>query len=636
MKITNSIWKEIKIFFILLIPSIISIYWHFSNTQLPFADATNYLTAAIYIYHDIYNLNIYEFLKGLYFERSWRPVFFHLLYLPFLIISKGNLLFAIGALHTVLTLMSTFLIYKIIELRNGSYYAALSASIISISSAVFFGGASLPGFAEVSLLPFVLGLVYLLIKEDTFKSKKYAFLFSALLFLVVSTRPVEGVAHIILPLILFFIFLINKGYISKKNFLKIILATITFFTFLLLTRIIPSNKYQIDRIDQPSSLVIYDNILLIALVFNIGLILVYFFFFRSNSSILKPNYKYLMNSFYVALFLIFVWWLGFFSGLYEWVYRTSLGDVVSNMIKYDIAAYRLLFNILEYFGTFLFLGIFSLFLFLCISDLRKIRVQISTYHLYLLAVIPIPLLSYFLTVQSSPRKLGIVFVVIMILFSSKIISKNINRLYINGYLSIILFILFISHINFINTKYDNFLFINPSPTKFVGRGFSSPITLSPNPHNVVIENLTSLSMQYNIKHITLPINEDSKPVDPFLLSMMSIGGNFSSNFPYSKKFANNLDFINKYNYAFLINPLGKMIKSKKQSNLILEIIDPNNKSVYLHNNEVRKLSENQKYTYFLQYLYSSNKLKENGWDEVSCFDINEEYSGCLIKKIDNK
>ena len=143
-------------------------------------------------------------------------------------------------------------------------------------------------------------------------------------------------------------------------------------------------------------------------------------------------------------------------------------------------------------------------------------------------------------------------------------------------------------------------------------------------------------MQYNIKHITLPINEDSKPVDPFLLSMMSIGGNFSSNFPYSKKFVNNLDFINKYNYAFLINPLGKMIKSKKQSNLILEIIDPNNKSVYLHNNEVRKLSENQKYTYFLQYLYSSNKLKENGWDEVSCFDINEKYSGCLIKKIDNK
>ena len=54
MKITNSIWKEIKIFFILLIPSIISIYWHFSNTQLPFADAANYLTAAIYIYHDIY------------------------------------------------------------------------------------------------------------------------------------------------------------------------------------------------------------------------------------------------------------------------------------------------------------------------------------------------------------------------------------------------------------------------------------------------------------------------------------------------------------------------------------------------------------------------------------------------------
>ena len=79
-----------------------------------------------------------------------------------------------------------------------------------------------------------------------------------------------------------------------------------------------------------------------------------------------------------------------------------------------------------------------------------------------------------------------------------------------------------------------------------------------------------------------------------------------------------------------------MIKSEKQSALILEIIDPKNKSIYRKGNELRKLSPNQKYTYFLQYLYSSNKLKEYGWTEVTCFDINEKYSGCLIKKLDNK
>ena len=87
----NSLYKkislsDIKIFSILLIPSLLSIYWHYNNTQLPFAYATNYLSAAINIYDDLTKLNIYEFIKGLYFERSWRPVIFHLFYLPFLII----------------------------------------------------------------------------------------------------------------------------------------------------------------------------------------------------------------------------------------------------------------------------------------------------------------------------------------------------------------------------------------------------------------------------------------------------------------------------------------------------------------------------------------------------------------------
>ena len=184
--------------------------------------------------------------------------------------------------------------------------------------------------------------------------------------------------------------------------------------------------------------------------------------------------------------------------------------------------------------------------------------------------------------------------------------------------------------------YDNYLFINPNSSKLIGKSFASPITISPNPHDVVFEKLNNLCKKYNINHITLPINEDSKPVDPFLIAMMSIRGNCTSNFPYTRKFEKNLNFINSYNYALLINPLGKMIKSKKQSNLILKIINPNNKSLSLKMNEMRTLSINQKYTYFLQYLYSAEKLKEYGWEEISCFDINMKYSGCLIMKIIEK
>ena len=645
MKKISSFYKAItysnfKIFLILFIPSLLSFYWHYINTQLPVADATGFLTAAINIYNDFIKFNIYEFIKGLYFERSWRPVIFHLFYLPFLILSKGNLLFAIGALHTTLTFLSTFLIYKIIAFKNKNYYSALLAAIISISSAVMFGGAAVPGFSEISLLPFILGLVYFLINEKTFCNKKYSFFFTILLFLIVSTRPVEGIAHIILPIILFFTLLLRKKYISKEKVIEIILITNTTFTLLLLTRIIPSIENHISRIDPVNALAIYDKIFIITLVTNVIILITYLLFLGNRTRVINTNYRYLAKSVYASLFLIFIWWAGFFSNLYEWVYRTSLGDVVSNMVKSDIGIIKLFINIINHFGILLFFSIFLLFLFLCFKKIKiptlKIKLNITNHYLYLISVLPLPLILYFTTVQTHPRKVSVIFIIILVIFSSKTIYKNINKFYISAYLVSVLLILFFSHLNFIYTQDDNRTFKNPKTSIIVGESFPSPITLKPNPHNVVIENLNILSKKYNAKHITLPIDEGSNPVDPFLLSMMSIGNNFTSNFPYTPKFSRNLKFIDSYKYALLINPLGKMIKLEKQSNLILEIIDPKNKSIIRNSNELRILSPNQKYTYFLQYLYSSNKLEKYGREELSCFSINKDFSGCLIKKIVSK
>lgn len=636
----NSIYQKItisdfKIFSLLLIPSILSIYWHYNNTQLPIADATNYLSAAMNIYDEFIKLNIYEFLKGLYFERSWRPVIFHLFYLPFLIISKGNLLFAIGALHTVFTFLSTFFIYKIIKLKNGSCYAALLASIISISSAVLFGGSIVPGFAEVSLLPFVLGLVYLLIKENTFNSKKLSIIFATLLFLVISTRPLEGLIHTVLPIILFFIHLINHDYISKKMVFKIILITNTVFTLLLLTRIIPNYKNQIDQIDQTSSLVIYDNILLITLFINIILSLFYFLFFKKKSNTLDTKYKYLENSIYISLFLIFVWWLGFFSNLYEWIYRTSIGDVVSNMVKSNVDIFSLFFNIITYFGIFLFFSIFLLFLFLCFKDLKEsnknAREKITYYYSCLIAVIPMPLIMYFTSVQSSPRKMSVVFIIILIILSSYRIPNNISKLYLNTYLGIILSILFFSHFNFINAKYDDYLFINQRPSNLIGKGFGSPISLYPNPHDVIIEKLNDLRIKYNFTHITLPIDEAGRPADPFLLSFMAKVQGFGANYPYVSIFQQDLSFLDKYDAALIISPLGKMIKSPDEARRLKKIML--SEEILEKENEYRKLSVNQRYTYFISYLYSLDKLEQYGWKDLECFEIDKKYNGCLIKKI---
>ena len=86
------LYNNLKVYTLLLIPSLISILWHFNNNQLPVTDAIDYLWPAFHIYTDISRLNLFEATHGIYLERGWRPTIFHLFYLPFMVLSNGNIL----------------------------------------------------------------------------------------------------------------------------------------------------------------------------------------------------------------------------------------------------------------------------------------------------------------------------------------------------------------------------------------------------------------------------------------------------------------------------------------------------------------------------------------------------------------
>ena len=109
---------------------------------------------------------------------------------------------------------------------------------------------------------------------------------------------------------------------------------------------------------------------------------------------------------------------------------------------------------------------------------------------------------------------------------------------------------------------------------------------------------------------------------------------FSSNYPYTSNFIENLNFIEKYEAALVINPDGKIVKSKKEAQKYKNIML--SKEVFFKNNESRTLSPNQRYVYFIQYLLSKNELENFGWKTMECFIINEKYDACLITKIKNK
>ena len=46
------------------------------------------------------------------------------------------------------------------------------------------------------------------------------------------------------------------------------------------------------------------------------------------------------------------------------------------------------------------------------------------------------------------------------------------------------------------------------------------------------------------------------------------------------------------------------------------------------------LSPNQRYTFYLQYLYSIKNFEKKGWKKISCFDIDHTYDACLFHQLD--
>ena len=58
--------------------------------------------------------------------------------------------------------------------------------------------------------------------------------------------------------------------------------------------------------------------------------------------------------------MITIWWLPSFTGLYEWIYRTSFGDVVSNMVRIEQNILVHLNVLISSFGAFTFFTILLL------------------------------------------------------------------------------------------------------------------------------------------------------------------------------------------------------------------------------------------------------------------------------------
>ena len=305
------LYNNLKVYTLLLIPSLISILWHFNNNQLPVTDAIDYLWPAFHIYTDISRLNLFEATHGIYLERGWRPTIFHLFYLPFMVLSNGNLLFAVGAVHSLFSLITTIFLFLVFREVFNKTTAALCACFIGISSSVIFGGSTIPGFTEVAFISAFTGIIFFLSRGKTIFKQKEFYLFSILIFFLFAIRPVEALIYLILPLAIYFSTLYKNQKISLYTTFYILwfitLCVIILFCFSFFTGI----KIHLGMLGLVDAYELFLEIFKFFIYTSI-------FLFISLQFIPK---KVIADSFYfeksliLASSLITVWWLPSFQTL---------------------------------------------------------------------------------------------------------------------------------------------------------------------------------------------------------------------------------------------------------------------------------------------------------------------------------
>ena len=161
---------------------------------------------------------------------------------------------------------------------------------------------------------------------------------------------------------------------------------------------------------------------------------------------------YFERSILTGVTLSLIWWMPYFINLYEWVYRTSLGDVVTNMVKIKITFIEHI-NIL--FLSFGMLTIFSILVFFILGLIFKLlqnkedQQNFFTKIEIIISTLPVPFLFYFFSVQTSFRKIS---TALILLFNFPLDSKSKkrkkNKTLIIHYYFLLLFPFFHMHLLF--------------------------------------------------------------------------------------------------------------------------------------------------------------------------------------------
>lgn len=635
-----------------LIPFVYTLFWLLKNTQLPENDASNYLMTSINIYHHFLDKHFISSIMSFYTERGWRPIFFPVLTVPFLLISKGHLYFSYVCVSIGLLFATTTYLYYFFRLKLDQLSSLVCASIIALLPLV--QAQLIMFYAEGALFPCVIGALYHLIASDFLRIKKHTIGFIILTSFAFLFRPIEALTDFLFIFIAFYSIGLYRDIFKFSDLAKIVLfysiVLFCFFTFVSYRFIHFTPIHLIDGgpVDLKMAKVVSLG-LLASLVFFTGIGIVFYrqwvlsrfniFSFKNNK---LEECTFLVPAFSWIGIVILLWYLPFAFQTFEWVYRTSMGDVAASTgsLSGALLSWPLLSIYLHTEGLFIVVSSFVLMIIGMILQSRKERKEIifSLPIIYLLLILPFPFWESFCTVQIVTRKLAVAFPALLMamlfigLYKGRLLSVRI------GLASVIL----------VSQWVLMFLVMNNSSPRTpdsllhdtIGYFVPKPVIVQPNPHDVILNFLLEESKRYKLHSFGIEVNPgtpdarhflESEPIDPFLLSTMmaALHSSYSASYPYFGVYnqMNSIILTQQYDAILLSDSADEMmVSSKAYKNYLTKFNNESNSSL--------------KTFYLFLMHFSNNTLNKIGWVKGPCMTVKSvdhgNYLACLLLPKKNK
>lgn len=583
--------------------------WITSNTQLPTSDAATFLSTITVLYGKFVKHGVVQGILSCYLDRGWRPILFPVSAIPFMLISHGNLLFAVNCIAIFSVITSATYVYHFFKLQLNTFNALLATNSICLLP---FIQAQITGFyAESLLFPCVIGSVFHLIKSDCFTNLKHSLAFALLFSLAMMLRPIETIMEMILVLILFLAIGVYRNIFSIREIIIVIALTCTTISAFFVIGILQNSSLLLMRVSDYHMVKMFTHLMWITLFTSIILWLFINYKPILNCFKIKSTDRVLLVPIFSAICLLtWLWFAPFSLETFEWIYRTSFGDVAAGTTKLEGITPNIWHELLIQItaeglfvvaGAALFAVINTFIRFICRNQHDNILPCIC-----LLLMVPIPLLEVIFTVQDIHRKLSIAFPALLMMFLWISLKPGYLSKLRSGTMGVFVGIQYVLLMNatFYSPVY------NPILDKLIGYYAGKPVTQNPNAHNSLLSFLNTAAKNYKLKSIALAVNSNTiEPVDPFLMSALvqASNNNYEAKYLYLDKFTDKR--VNNLTYRF-----NAIVVSDR-----IERMQVNGRAAKEYKDQFdHEKSPSLKIMYQLLYAYSNGKLENLGWRLGPC------------------